>query len=234
MVLTCDNEYVLTVNGSRIGADRDWETVEVFDLSRVLKEGKNVVRVEGVNAGQGPNAAAFFGWIEFTAGDETGRLTTDDRWLANGQPAVIIRNGPWGARLQGTLGAYWSGEPGETPGMSRKVRASLVNSTLLMRALGRPNREQVVTSRPDGLTTLQALELNNGEEFVDYLKEGATRLSSLEGDLVDRLYRAALGRPPSDLEAQVAGEILQEAPSQENLADLLWSILMLPEFQLIN
>lgn len=234
MVLTCDNQYVLYVNDSRIGADRDWETVEVFDLTPVLREGKNVVRVEAMNGGETPNAAAFYGWIELTADDQTVRSVTDESWQANDQPAVIIRDGPWGARLQDTLAAYWSDEARETPGMSRKVRASLVKSTLLMRALGRPNREQVVTSRPAELTTLQALELNNGSEFVEYLKQGAARLSSFDGDLVDQLYRAALGRPPSELEAEVAREVLRDSPTRDDIADFLWSILMLPEFQLIN
>ena len=36
-------------------------------------------------------------------------------------------------------------------------------------------RYRVVTTRPAELTTLQALELNNGAEFVGYLERGASR-----------------------------------------------------------
>ncbi|HBF17643.1 MAG TPA: hypothetical protein DDW37_08410, partial [Verrucomicrobiales bacterium] len=116
---------------------------------------------------------------------------------------------------------------------ARSVRASLVKSTLLMRALGRPNREQVVTTRPAELTTLQALELNNGKEFVNYLNRGATKLFA-EKEIVENLYLEALSRPPSSLEKQVALKILGEGVTPESTADLLWTILMLPEFQFIN
>lgn len=234
MVLTCDNEYELTINGTEVGGDRDWETVEVYDLRQVLREGENLVRVKTQNGGQEPNAAAFYGWIDIESEEGLQRFATDGTWLANGEPAVVIQGGPWAARLGPTFAAHLPNEAVDESTMSRAVRASLVKSTLLMRALGRPNREQVVTSRPAELTTLQALELNNGAEFVDYLKRGAARLDSFDGDLVDEIYRAALGRPPSDLEAQVAREILRDSPTREDIADLLWSVLMLPEFQLIK
>ena len=116
---------------------------------------------------------------------------------------------------------------------ARVVRASLVKSTLLMRALGRPNREQVVTTRPADLTTLQALELNNGREFVNYLNRGATKLVD-EKERVETLYLEALSRLPSSLEKQVAREILGARVTPEPAADFLWAILMLPEFQFIN
>ena len=42
------------------------------------------------------------------------------------------------------------------------VRAALVTADPLMRALGRPIRDQVVTTRPESFTTLEALDLTNG------------------------------------------------------------------------
>src|SRR5262249_46643465 len=42
------------------------------------------------------------------------------------------------------------------PAERRFIRAALVHADGLMRSLGRPNREQVVTTRPDQLTTLEA------------------------------------------------------------------------------
>jgi hypothetical protein len=56
-----------------------------------------------------------------------------------------------------------------TPPERQFVRAALVKSDALMRSLGRPNREQVVTTRPDQLTTLQALDLSNGQPLTDLL-----------------------------------------------------------------
>lgn len=118
------------------------------------------------------------------------------------------------------------------------VRASLVKSTLLMRALGRPNREQVVTSRPADLTTLQALELNNGAEFVGYLSKGAKRWfdehSKDPEALTQQLYQTALARPPSTMEQALARQLLSDPVEQQAVEDLLWMVLMLPEFQLVR
>jgi len=235
MIITCDNEYVLKVNGKEIGRDSDWETVESYDVSRALRTGSNTIRVEAKNLGNSPNAAALY--VHFQLMNPEGEsvvLTTSKEWMVNGKAAVEHQSDGWGKRVNGEIAAYLSEEGGRDSRMSRKVRASLVTSTLLMRALGRPNREQVVTTRPADLTTLQALELNNGEEFVGYLNRGAERLSSDANNLVTGLYLDALSRPPSDLETSVAREILGDNATSERIADFLWTVLMLPEFQFIN
>ena len=54
-------------------------------------------------------------------------------------------------------------------------RAALLKSNALTRSLGRPNREQVVTTRPQNLSTLQALDLSNGQLFSSWLQRGACR-----------------------------------------------------------
>jgi hypothetical protein len=51
-----------------------------------------------------------------------------------------------------------------------------VKSTPLTRALGRPIRDQVFTTREDAATTLQALELVNGETLAAELRRAALRL----------------------------------------------------------
>lgn len=57
-------------------------------------------------------------------------------------------------------------------------------------------------------------------------------------ETVDRVFRYALGRSPSSTERQIAEATLTASaergkPSADGLADLLWAILMRPEFQLI-
>jgi hypothetical protein len=121
----------------------------------------------------------------------------------------------------------------------RFVRAVLVKSDELMRSLGRPNREQVVTTRSDHLTTLEALDLSNGQVFNDLLARGATGLlrsipDSTTASLVELVYLRALGRRPSGDEARAAAELVGTPPTPEGLADLLWVVLVLPEFQLIR
>ncbi len=133
-----------------------------------------------------------------------------------------------------------TGEVGE-------VRACQVAADPLMTALGRPNREVVVTTRSTAATTLQALELTNGETLARILEAGAARLAHSAQDsatLVERIYAQALGRAPTSKEAALARSLFEtESASaadatagpdrKQALEDLLWSIAMLPEFQLI-
>ncbi|HEX6984273.1 MAG TPA: DUF1549 domain-containing protein [Planctomycetaceae bacterium] len=116
------------------------------------------------------------------------------------------------------------------------VRAAFVVSEPLMRSLGRPNREQVVTTRPDQLTTLQALDLSNGPILAELLTKGAENLLAKfrdrpADDLVTHLFRSALARDPSDEERALAAELAGSPPTPEGVADLLWAVVLLPEFQ---
>ena len=119
---------------------------------------------------------------------------------------------------------------------TNQIRASLVAADPLSVALGRPNREQVVTTRPTVATTLQALELTNGETLAKILHRGAEQLAAAgptPGDLVDRLYHNALSRPPRAAEKAMAIDLLGQPTRQEGVEDFVWAMVMLPEFQLI-
>jgi mono/diheme cytochrome c family protein len=116
------------------------------------------------------------------------------------------------------------------------IRASLVAADPLAVALDRPNREQVVTSRPTAATTLQALELTMGGTLAGVLTRGADRLTAGQpapGALVERLYVQAVGRPPSDIERAAALGFVGQPVTKEGVEDFLWAVAMLPEFQLI-
>ena len=124
---------------------------------------------------------------------------------------------------------------GADKGQRGFVRSSLVHSSYLMRALGRPNREQVVTVRPEDLSTLQALELNNGKEFTELLQHGANHLldrfpEANSGALVTHIFRHALSRAPSEQERA----LFVSTGTQESVADLLWTVFLLPEFQILH
>ena len=121
----------------------------------------------------------------------------------------------------------WDGEP---------VRTSMGKRDSLQAALGRPNREQVVSSRPDTLTTLEAINLANGPELAGLMSAGAEKLAT-EGtpkELAEKVFRASLSREPTTLETKVALEMLGEKPGKEQIEDFLWSVFMLPEFIYIN
>ncbi len=120
------------------------------------------------------------------------------------------------------------------------VRASLVNSDALMRSLGRPNREQVVTTRPAELSTLQALELSNGETLSGWLSRGAEKWIQAKkqnnwtnDQLLSRLFLEALSREPTATEIALMGWDEQQE-LQQPLEDVLWMIMMLPDFQIVQ
>jgi hypothetical protein len=147
----------------------------------------------------------------------------------------ITGTGPGRADAPVALPAFEETVPKER----RFVRASLVRSDPLMRSLGRPNREQVVTTRPDVLTTLQALDLSNGQILADLLARGAANLLKSharlpQDQLIDLVYREALCRRPTAEELAAARQILGMSTSVDSLADLLWCVVMLPEYQLIR
>jgi len=125
------------------------------------------------------------------------------------------------------------------------VRASLTLSTPLMRTLGRPNREQVVTTRPAELTTLEALELSNGRPLSDLLDAGAAKLIDEAGgeaekgnasaeELCRAIVRSALSREPTKEERSMLLELAGSPVTTQGVADVLWCITMLPEFQLVK
>ena len=117
-----------------------------------------------------------------------------------------------------------------------QARASMTLADPLMRALDRPNREQVVSQRSTVATTLQALELTNGQTLSQVLTQGAekwTATASSPTQLVRALYRKALGRWPSATETQAANSLLGPSVTREGTEDLMWSLVMQPEFQLI-
>ncbi|HEX4069861.1 MAG TPA: DUF1553 domain-containing protein, partial [Planctomycetaceae bacterium] len=119
-----------------------------------------------------------------------------------------------------------------------RVRAALAMDNALSRALGRPNREQVVTRRDSLATMLQALELVNGTTLDDVLNRGGRQWIAQgdkdAGKIVERAYRTALGRLPSDRERKTALGVVGVPASPDGIHDLLWLIVMLPEFQLIE
>lgn len=125
------------------------------------------------------------------------------------------------------------------PDERRFLRVALVNCDPLMRSLGRPNREQVVTTRGDVLTTLQALELSNGEILAETLQRGAGLLLNRHAgksadSIVTALFRDALSRSPTADELEAARAVIGESATHESLTDVVWIIVMLPEFQLIR
>jgi hypothetical protein len=118
------------------------------------------------------------------------------------------------------------------------MRAALMASDPLQLAMDRPNREVVIPERSTAATTLQALELTNGSTLDARLHKAAAKFVADAdrnvNDWVDQIFRYALTRTPSADERGIASEMLGSAPDANRIADFLWAIVNLPEFQLIN
>ena len=105
-------------------------------------------------------------------------------------------------------------------------------------ALGRPNRDQIVSVRPLELTTLEAIDLSNGEELAAMLRQGASHLAARNWQSPDEfirwLYHFALSRDPTADELRILTEAAGPELTEPVVEDILWSVLMLPEFQLVR
>ena len=258
--VTCDNAFELWVNGVRVGAGADWETPESYDIGGLLHGGKNQILLIGRNAGNVPNPAAL--WfqtnIEMKGGARV-KVATDNSWEwsaalpnARGQfPAAKAGKEPnpiiWRPIAPVSVLTVWKKAEVRMSQMlaglggasNMPARASLMKSDMLQRALGRPNREQIVSERPNELSTLEAIDLSNGQALANLLGNGAAALlrkrkwASSE-QLVHWLYLSSLSRDPSAAELKVALGIVGPELSEQGVADLLWVVCMLPEFQTIR
>ena len=265
VVMTCDNSFTLFVNGEKAGAGKDWSYTEIFDITPLLKTGENLIAVEAVNylpgnvaptsttavpGTENPAGLLFYLQIQSREGgvDKKTEVVSDGSWVASEEKLAGWENaGPasekWAAAVElGKIsilpwrlsdGVITRKLAGDKPG---SIRAALVAADPLMVALGRPNREQVVTTRPTTATTLQALEMTNGDTLSDILKRGAKNLagqSTPSRELVQKIYEQGVGRKPSSAELQLAEQLVGEPVKKEGVEDFLWAVAMLPEFQLI-
>jgi mono/diheme cytochrome c family protein len=178
------------------------------------------------------------------ATDATWRTTNQ---LQDGWETTAFSDGNWPKVAElGTLGIPPWRLPGNTLTENFEkyydtthtggVRAVLVAADPLTTALGRPNRDQVVTTRSDTATTLQALELTNGKTLAATLHRGAANLAARNESgkaLVKYIYEQAIGRDPNRAEMKLASSLLGDTPKPADVEDFLWATAMLPEFQLI-
>jgi hypothetical protein len=135
----------------------------------------------------------------------------------------------------------WPTKPATQPAMegtpqAPEIRSALCTATPLTTAMGRPNREQVVTERATAATTLQALEMTNGRTLADLLHKAAVKMTAGQNtdQVIDELYQRALGRDPTAAELDTARALVGPQPSIDGVEDLSWAVFMLPEFQLIR
>jgi mono/diheme cytochrome c family protein len=126
----------------------------------------------------------------------------------------FVFRGPWPRRLtaeqvmdvvSSVTGEWRVLEPkqGDTGAYSREWR---LKSSALTRALGRPIRDQVFTTRNEEASTLQALELVNGEDLAYLLHRGAKRLlNELTPPPLNRFDSGAVAKGKADFDIDISG-----------------------------
>ncbi len=262
-VVTCDNSYTLFVNGEKVKSGDDFGRPQLVNLKSKLKQGDNIIAVKAVNnlpdnkpppedkaaPESAANPAGFYLYARLNVNGKSSNFGTDSSWLwsrqkTNGWETASFSDDAWqhAAELGDAKTAPWNAQAalaGAFVGLAFQgnVRAALANADPLTVCLGRPNREQVITVRSSAATTLQALELTNGETLAKVLEGGAAKLSARKSlsanELINDLYRKALGRKPTAQELNLARGLVGEPVKKEGVEDLVWSLAMLPEFQLI-
>ncbi|MFN7680304.1 MAG: DUF1549 domain-containing protein [Planctomyces sp.] len=254
LLATCDNGFTLFVNGRQAEQGDDWSQPKVTSLQGQLKKGENTLAVVATNGGAGPNAAGLFVEcrIELKDGSRI-TITSDAAWeYTDKVPAVregrlAAGKGPWQPVTVVPALQVWTDAVNQrgiptliqaAAGDLRMVRAALMKNDFFMRSLGRPHREQIVSMRPDELTTLEAIDLSNGAVLANALTRGGQHLRNQfaadRSGLVRHLCRSAWSREPQPAEQTAILELLSPEPTPEEIADVLWAVLMTPEFLLVR
>ena len=236
VLATADDGFTLHVNGREAMSGTSVEVAKRADVTEsVAGAEKLTIAVEANNAK--PGAAGL-------------RLALAVMIAGHAEPFIVETNPAW--RTSDVPEADWEKpgfddrawplavEPKPDPAWARVrefrltfeqppfVRAALVQNDELQTALGRPMRDQVTMSRASQATLLQALTLTNGRTFAATLDKAAkdwdTRISDPHARLTE-IYRTTLLRTPRPEELSFATSAT---------SDLLWAIVLQPEFQLIR
>jgi mono/diheme cytochrome c family protein len=112
----------------------------------------------------------------------------------------------------------------------------------LQEALGRPDRNNVTTIRETDASTLQALQILTGPDLNTVVARIADKLIAekldgpgLDSDgLIDTVWSRGLLRKPSAEELKLSREILGTKMTKDSVSDLVWSVIALPEFQVLD
>ena len=253
-VVAADLDYEVILNGERIFSGRGWKDLKAGVITSRMNPKENRLLIGAENGGSKPNAAGIFCAIRLDYADGSHEvIQTDDQWRTRSIPPDTadltqyeLDSGEWSrARIASSTG--WEKGTNERVGTvlakayvgrDKPVRAALVKNDSLMRALGRPNRDQIVTSRPTELTTLEAVDLSTSFPLLDHLRSGTSKLLGRhEKDptaLIDDIYLTLMTRYPSKSERRLLRGTLGRQPESEAVTDLLWALAMTPEFFILR
>lgn len=250
LLITADHAYNCYLNGREVASGADWRQVQRLELPPDLFTQENIIAVAGINEGEIANPAGLLFSLRLSFADSTTQLLHSDRsWKSTADTLVqswtelAYDDSQWASAWSAGNGqnSFWgkllnfSFQPDTAIWASN--RAAVVRQDDFMKTLGRPVRENVTTQRSGEATLLQSLLLTNSAFFHENIKRGSDHWLAEKGDnpeaMLDQLYLKALGRTPSRQERKLLLKKLQSEPAEEALQDIIWAIVLLPEFQLI-
>jgi hypothetical protein len=235
LVGSADNTMSCYINGQLVMENPNWErAVDADATDAVLGKSGITVAVMADNIAPGAAGLRMAVAVWFEESKTPLVLATGPGWqttakVEKGWEAPEFNDDAWTPAATFTAGLPWGGVEGFTlQEQSGAVRAVFVDNDPLQMVMGRPIRDQINVSRPSQATLLQALTFTNGKMFSSAIDTAGAKWAAKIPDTKQRLasiYQTALLRNPRQDELAFA----EAAP-----ADLLWSILLLPEFQLIR
>ncbi len=249
VIVTADHSFECYFNEQKIGQGADWRQVQRYSIPVNVIQSENVIAVKGNNDGTLPNPAGLLFALRITYADSSQQyIYSDKSWATtNEQPAeswtsLDFAETDWkGVSRRNATSSHWGklvdfAYENET-NQSDFARASLVKLDPFMKTLGRPTRENVATTREGNATLLQALMLTNNDFLYQHIQEGAAKLLAATNNdmevLIKDFYQNALGRVPSQKEQTTILKLLKNQSKQEVVEDLIWSVIILPEFQFL-
>ncbi len=249
MLVTADHSFDCYFNEQKIGKGADWRQVQRYAIPVNAIQSENIIAIKGSNDGTLPNPAGLLFALRIIYADSSKQyIYSDKSWRAtNEQPTenwtnidyveidwkevsrTKAKNAHWGKLVD-----FAYEKQGDSSDFARAV---LVKLDPFMKTLGRPTRENVATTREKSATLLQAMMLTNNDFLYQHIQEGAVKLLAASKNdmeiLLQQFYQNALGRIPTQKEQITILKLLDHQSKQEVVEDLIWSVIILPEFQFL-
>ncbi|MCB0666698.1 MAG: DUF1553 domain-containing protein, partial [Saprospiraceae bacterium] len=243
IIVTADSSFQLFLNDQKICSGNDLRTINKLKIDKALIKNKNCLSIQARNDGKIANPAGILLTLKISYEDHDEFIVSDKSWITtNAEPEenwhlFNYLDTSWvRAKSYGKIGFWGHFVDFHFDHQDRQdARAALHAADPLSLALGRPTRENVTTKRSDESTLLQAMMLSNDELLSENIRRGAMVIKNNPGEFnekIDHLFLNLLGRPVEKKELELFQEFTSQ--SQEYLwEDIIWSIIMLPEFHLI-
>lgn len=169
VVVTADDQYVLKINGKKVGSGKSWKLLSCFDITSLFKPGDNLIEAEVTNAGNAPSPAGFLAKIVIIP--------------QHGQRIVVLSDESWQTSRKKSSGygpAYVVGSFGCKPWGKPSFSAQVKRKPLVVPP-PRYLRKEFALNKKIKKATLQAsalgwyvMQLNGKRVGEDYFAPGWT------------------------------------------------------------